>query len=67
MKPSDNPWLPIETAPKDGTKIDILQHGKHRETDVVWNEKYKAFQHGSAIFPGATHWMPIPKAPKLPS
>ncbi len=36
-------WNPIETAPKDGTVIDLWmncsQAGGHRVTDAYWNEK----------------------------
>ena len=31
-----NGWQPIETAPKDRTKIDILLNGKSRIPEVYW-------------------------------
>jgi len=32
-------WQPIETAPRDGTKIDVFMDGK-RFTDVFWDYSY---------------------------
>ncbi len=31
-------WQPIETAPKDGTKIDVLLWGWGRLSDIAWEE-----------------------------
>ena len=69
-------WQPIETAPKDGTNIDILINGMSRIPEVYWGEfdGYKAPI--SAWLDGfdnpvvgllaneITHWMPIPEAPE---
>ena len=63
-------WQPIETAPKDGTLIDVWDsHHNCRITDVFWS-RYKNhwdIMVGSQynvyinIF---THWMSLPKPPK---
>ena len=68
-------WQPIETAPKDGTRI--LAYSRmarvlyaHRErtypdiavvafTDDWWSNT--AFEHHR--FPHPTHWMPLPEKP----
>ena len=31
-------WQPIETAPKDGTVVDLWVRGRGRVTDCVWGE-----------------------------
>lgn len=67
-------WRPIETAPKDGTKIDLWvywpEHGESRRaTNAYWHEDrldwwidgYCVNQY--AHCPKITHWMPLPPAP----
>lgn len=58
-------WQPIETAPKDGTKIlgtngewlHTIYWSNYRHTDDnYWNS-------GGIPFRDATHWMPLPAAP----
>ena len=70
-------WQPIETAPKDGTQIDLWSSKGFRVCDVVWDTiSYSldgeddvdgwtdAGGHGSIEKAGPfTHWMPIPSAP----
>lgn len=63
-------WQPIETAPRDGTKI-ILAWGT--ETIVGWyldNSKtvisWEGFRpHSNVAWPqgNPTHWMPLPEKP----
>lgn len=57
-------WQPIETAPKDGTVIDIwVKGGVGRLVDVWWDADDRCWVTGA---PDAdiTHWMPQPEAPK---
>ena len=68
-------WQPIETAPKDGTKIDIWVPGHDRAT-AFWSDKlgwvYDEEHIGRTFHPNkppsfpitATHWMPYPGEPK---
>jgi hypothetical protein len=64
-------WLPIATAPKDRTPIDIFRPGCGGErcvnmmrTDLgKGNVFYEPVQGGPCCVRDATHWMPIPKAP----
>lgn len=64
-------WLPIESAPKDGTEIDIwVESSKlgswQRHCNVMWEDDsgywydrgcYKFHDHE------VTHWMPLPAPP----
>ena len=63
-------WQPIETAPMDGTVVDIFAHGA-RQTNVRYlaNEKtpgwYFVYDGALAGFKeGASHWMPLPPPPE---
>lgn len=71
-------WQPIETAPKDGTPIDLWgvnhlhpQKTGRRATDVTWGpvrdwmgRERADWQHGMAEDFEPTHWQPLPSAPK---
>ena len=69
-------WQPIETAPKDGTVIDLwvksgCLHGGHRECfaefrDGCWqSERWNGMDvvEWLPIEFQATHWMPVPAPP----
>lgn len=65
-------WLPIETAPKDGTPVDIWRPSwggerctNMRRTDLgSGNIFYEPISDGPSCVRDATHWAPIPPAPK---
>lgn len=51
---------PIESAPKDGTLIDIW-YRQERIPNVYWNEEHSMWRDDSGdYFDDATHWRPIP-------
>lgn len=71
-------WQPIETAPKDGTDIDVIGKDHNgqwkRWCDAYWFRDYE--DHGEwrgpwsdgfeSPIPGRfkpTHWMPVPEVP----
>lgn len=72
-------WQPIETAPKDGTKIDVWLHIGHRACDVCWHvygcwnrnlgpdwaveEWHHDEKHWHDLDGIPTHWMPTPQGP----
>ena len=65
-------WLPISTAPKDDTPIDIWRsfdgYGERctnmQRVDMGGgNIFYAAIEFGPSCVRNATHWMPIPSAP----
>jgi hypothetical protein len=60
-------WQPIETAPKDGTRI-IVANYTVVWSDVSWVKRPRAGERWEHLTLGAvhfapTHWMPIPKPP----
>jgi len=63
-------WLPIETAPKDDTPVDIWTKTDGRLTDMYlllndeWGPRYMPLYNGPAFVDDATHWMPIPGDPE---
>jgi hypothetical protein len=63
-------WRPIETAPKDGTPVDLWR-GKDRLTNMrrvdlgKGNVFYEPIEFGYSCVRTATHWMLVP-APPLP-
>lgn len=70
-----NEWLPIESAPRDGTRIDLWFAGPRntgdrrpdcRFGDGMWLCDYGDQGDGDARFyidDEATHWMPLPSPP----
>jgi hypothetical protein len=71
-------WLPIKSAPKDGTVV-LLWHEPSRSVNVgFWQDIYTEHWHASVIgHPAlwsdcdgpqpifeATHWMPLPEPPR---
>lgn len=69
-------WQPIETAPKDGTRILIYEPGEPEYYGIMtakWIDIYSVWNvapsEGGDIFPHeihATHWMPLPLPPEPP-
>lgn len=65
-------WQPIETAPKDGTRILVCQrvgYRAHRPVVIArWHQPANVQMAGSFIGDGGavdhpTHWMPVPDPP----
>lgn len=66
-------WRPIETAPKDGTKVDLFFPLAGRQTDWQWEESklwgetwlHKHKNGDASTYPNQqpTHWQPIPEPP----
>jgi len=71
-EPAPSPWRPIETAPKDGTQF--LTWDSHygirvgrcvvRPDHDDWLSYMDAYKGSSKGGIRATHWMPLPLAPK---
>ena len=62
-------WQPIETAPKDRTKIllNIPDDSDGTKGAIViarWNKLENEFTYAGYAFDTATHWMPLPEPPK---
>ncbi len=62
-------WIPIESAPKDGTRV-LLFAGKWiLGTSSVpyiggWSEKWQCFKNELMNDCKPTHWMPLPEPPQ---
>ena len=70
-QPAPSPWRPIETAPKDGTRIlcgrfvTNCPYDRDGTIDVdQWYEPLGGFSQFNMRFWPPTHWMPLPPAPK---
>ena len=71
-QPAPSGWRPIETAPKDKTRVIVAKYGAHsplheKAGDCWW--ACKAYFDGDCWTDGMddlctpTHWMPLPPAP----
>lgn len=71
-KRAESPWMPIETAPKDRTVVDIWRDkwGGERLADMRFvdlgkgNVFYEPDDGGAGCVRDATHWMHPPKPPE---
>ena len=62
-------WQPIETAPKDGTRIMLWLSGPIRRPKAIfgrWCPRYSGFWMTDVGGAKPTHWMPSPDPPKQP-
>lgn len=58
-------WLPIETAPKDGTWVLIFEEWNTEKPHKNWT--ISRFHNGKWSYRqtfGPTHWMPLPSPPE---
>jgi len=76
-------WLPIETAPKDGTRIilrcpnigavegwwDCVDGGGFEEGPPIfwWTTENDLIIFGDGSYDDPTHWMPLPPPPNSPN
>ena len=66
-------WMPIESAPRDGTRVDLWAEGYGRKPDMYWRlvERHKTegwtddwYGRGALFGEGQfTHWQPLPPPP----
>lgn len=72
LRPTLVQWLPIGTAPKDGTKFLALMRGGNGDIEIAFHTdgEYGGFRVDSYAPPminedWMTHWMPLPMRPAL--
>jgi len=63
-------WQPIETAPKDGTRIIVAKQSGYVmawASSAYWfdREKYSGWTDGVDTLATPTHWMPLPAPPGI--
>ncbi len=66
-----SPWQPIETAPRDGTSVDLwIESGRggyrlenHCFINGSWRDE-NGLPFGNPVTSSATHWMPLPEPPE---
>jgi Protein of unknown function (DUF551). len=62
-------WLPIETAPKDGTWV-LVHTGEYTHPISAFWFKYNGLaywrDYNLDVVDEITHWMPLPKPPVTP-
>lgn len=54
-------WQPIETAPKDGTRL-LLATPTGKLADGMWSSRYGVWS-WPYVMTEPTHWMPAPPIP----
>lgn len=59
---STNSWQPIETAPKDGSRI-LLATPSGKVSDGMWSTQYRVWS-WPYVMVEPTHWMLAPEPPK---
>ena len=61
-------WQPIETAPKDGTRILMFCPNEQKEINVGWIAPAGIIAFGGSfqydLRGPVTHWMPLPAPPE---
>ena len=60
-------WQPIETAPKDGRAVLVLDTGAILISQWVDDEDGIGWWDNGLMEPPPTHWMPLPDPPKPPT
>ncbi len=57
-------WYPIETAPKDGRSLLLVDVTSHTYFSAHWNGgTWECCETGDTAYRGFTHWMPLPHPP----
>ena len=58
-------WRPIETAPKDGTRVLVFRQASlDHEVGIARFEGGDWCDDDDFVYYGVTHWMPLPEPPK---
>ncbi len=60
-------WQPIATGPTDGTSVLVWDSDFQYVASVWWHEDGVPVWFNGDVRVYATHWMPLPAAPALPT
>jgi hypothetical protein len=61
---AESEWQPIETAPRDGTPVDLLINNA-RIADQAWGpDGWEDVNTHEQLGANPTHWRPVPAPPK---
>jgi hypothetical protein len=63
LNESMSDWQPIETAPKDGTRL-LLATPTGKVADGMWSTRYEVWS-WPYVMAEPTHWMPAPPIPTI--
>ena len=58
-------WQPIETAPKDGSRVLVVSGEEYHVASWHGDNGYGLEWFNDEIMVPATHWMPLPSPPEL--
>jgi hypothetical protein len=58
----ESPWGEIDTAPRDGTPVLVVEPGQDAPVIAVFDDSTRLWQvaYGGDLLAGPTHWLPIP-------
>jgi hypothetical protein len=57
-------WQPIETAPRDGTPVDLWHKAGFRNCEQWWDNTDKIWVPDIRPDNEYSHWMPLPPPPQ---
>ncbi len=62
-------WQPIETAPRDGTRVILYREGYAEDQAIAWWDTVISVWRpvNGSVFTSVTHWQHLPSPPQPPT